>query len=92
MFSSPCDDTEGRISVPPSLIKAAGKYLATLPQCSLWSSCLFQAEEDTKLTSGVLPVSRNVSRLDGIAKTFPSWWLSTVFTPNFSSHLEMEDI
>ena len=55
MFSSPCDDTGGRVSLPPSLLKADDKYLATLPEYSLWSSSLFKTEEDTKLTSCVLP-------------------------------------
>lgn len=57
MFSSPPDDTgvDTRVSLLPSLIKVADKYLATFPQCSLWPCCLFQAEEGTKLISCVLP-------------------------------------
>lgn len=45
----------GRVSLLPSLIKVADKYLAAFPQCSLWPCCLFQAEEGTKLISCVLP-------------------------------------
>jgi len=69
MFSSPHDDTGGRVSLLPSLIKAADKYLAMFPQYSLWSSCLFQ---DQRRTLNWLQVYSQVNINVGVL--LKGWW------------------